>query len=360
MSVGPDGDGAASWSPMRVPGCPRDEREQVFTRFYRGSGDAVVQTRGVGIGLSVVAELVARMHGEVGVDDAPGAAPGSRCGCPPPPHRRRGATMRRRLESLLPFLVLAGFLAAAVVVNLLAHQRPGPRPAGARGLDRRRGPGHRRQPEPAVPQHLRGHRRPVEPRRPVRPGGGQPRRPGRARGAAPAGARRAVRLLPPRCRGRHHAGRAAARRLGRAAVRVAGLRRAERVPDLRPGHRRRAAAVRRPDHRRSPSWPSCSRSSTRSPGPRRGAFVFESVVAADSDFNKEIGSLQRGDTGEYLFFDGTGGVIGSNDPSLLGRRLADERLIDLPVGRAPLQRPRRGAGRRACGRLAGRVPAGER
>jgi len=54
------------------PGVPPDERERVFTRFYRGSGDAVLQTRGVGIGLSVVSEFVARMHGEVNVDDAPG------------------------------------------------------------------------------------------------------------------------------------------------------------------------------------------------------------------------------------------------------------------------------------------------
>jgi signal transduction histidine kinase len=67
-------------------------------------------------------------------------------------------------------------------------------------------------------------------------------------------------------------------------------------------------------------------------GARRGAFVYESVVAADSDFNKEIGSLQRGDTGEYLFFDSSGGVIGANEPTLLGRRLTDERLRDLPAG----------------------------
>jgi two-component system sensor histidine kinase MprB len=44
----------------------------VFTRFYRGTGEAVVQTRGVGIGLSVVAELVARLRGDVIVDEAPG------------------------------------------------------------------------------------------------------------------------------------------------------------------------------------------------------------------------------------------------------------------------------------------------
>ena len=54
------------------PGVPPEERERVFARFYRGTGDAVLQTRGVGIGLSVVAELAARMGGEVSVDDAPG------------------------------------------------------------------------------------------------------------------------------------------------------------------------------------------------------------------------------------------------------------------------------------------------
>lgn len=67
-------------------------------------------------------------------------------------------------------------------------------------------------------------------------------------------------------------------------------------------------------------------------GARRGAFVFESVVASDSDFNKEIGSLQRGDTGEYLFYDNAGSVIGSNDASLLGRRLTDRQLLEESVG----------------------------
>ena len=54
------------------PGIPADERPRVFTRFYRGTGDAVTQTRGVGIGLAVVNELVARLRGEVLVDEAPG------------------------------------------------------------------------------------------------------------------------------------------------------------------------------------------------------------------------------------------------------------------------------------------------
>ena len=70
-------------------------------------------------------------------------------------------------------------------------------------------------------------------------------------------------------------------------------------------------------------------------GEVRGTFVFESAVAADSDFNKEIGQLQRGETGEYLFYDDLGGVVASNDPSLLGRPLEDQRLVagDLGVHR---------------------------
>ncbi|MGH9273180.1 MAG: ATP-binding protein [Acidimicrobiales bacterium] len=72
LSVGPRGDGAAVAVSDEGPGVPPEERQQVFARFYRGSGDAVLQTRGVGIGLSVVAELVSRMDGEITLDDAPG------------------------------------------------------------------------------------------------------------------------------------------------------------------------------------------------------------------------------------------------------------------------------------------------
>ena len=54
------------------PGVPEEDRARIFTRFYRGSGEAVVQTRGVGIGLSVVMELVERLGGTIGVGDADG------------------------------------------------------------------------------------------------------------------------------------------------------------------------------------------------------------------------------------------------------------------------------------------------
>ena len=72
VTVRQDGDDALLQVSDQGPGVPQDERERVFARFYRGAGDAVIQTRGVGIGLSVVSEFVARMDGTVQVDDAPG------------------------------------------------------------------------------------------------------------------------------------------------------------------------------------------------------------------------------------------------------------------------------------------------
>lgn len=74
VSVGPAGDGYGAQVVVsdQGPGIPAAERHQIFTRFFRGTGDAVTQTRGVGIGLSVVAEFVARLRGDVTVDEAPG------------------------------------------------------------------------------------------------------------------------------------------------------------------------------------------------------------------------------------------------------------------------------------------------
>jgi signal transduction histidine kinase len=54
------------------PGVPAEDREHVFSRFYRGHGTPVTSTRGAGIGLAIVAEYAACMAGTATVADAPG------------------------------------------------------------------------------------------------------------------------------------------------------------------------------------------------------------------------------------------------------------------------------------------------
>ena len=78
--------------------------------------------------------------------------------------------------------------------------------------------------------------------------------------------------------------------------------------------------------------PIFEQSATGQLGSRRGTFVFEQVVAVDSDFNKEIGQLKRGATGTYLFYDDHGTVIASNDPALIGRALSDKQLSSATAG----------------------------
>ena len=53
------------------PGVPEAERERIFSRFFRGEGDAVVRTRGAGLGLAIVQEFAASMGGMVSVASAP-------------------------------------------------------------------------------------------------------------------------------------------------------------------------------------------------------------------------------------------------------------------------------------------------
>jgi signal transduction histidine kinase len=52
-------------------GVAEADRERIFTRFYRGRGDAVTGTRGTGVGLAIVAEFAASMSGSVVVEQAP-------------------------------------------------------------------------------------------------------------------------------------------------------------------------------------------------------------------------------------------------------------------------------------------------
>ena len=54
------------------PGVPAEDRERIFERFSRGSGGDRDGTRGVGLGLALVRDLVAAHGGEVWVEDRPG------------------------------------------------------------------------------------------------------------------------------------------------------------------------------------------------------------------------------------------------------------------------------------------------
>jgi signal transduction histidine kinase len=54
------------------PGVAAAEREAIFSRFFRGTGDEVVRTRGAGLGLSIVQEFAGSMDGRVSVSEAPG------------------------------------------------------------------------------------------------------------------------------------------------------------------------------------------------------------------------------------------------------------------------------------------------
>lgn len=53
------------------PGVPAVERDRIFVRFFRGVGEAVLRTSGVGIGLSVVKDFVSQMGGQIDVEDNP-------------------------------------------------------------------------------------------------------------------------------------------------------------------------------------------------------------------------------------------------------------------------------------------------
>jgi signal transduction histidine kinase len=53
------------------PGIPASERERIFDRFYRVDNHAARTTRGVGIGLALVLELVKLLEGTITVSDGP-------------------------------------------------------------------------------------------------------------------------------------------------------------------------------------------------------------------------------------------------------------------------------------------------
>jgi signal transduction histidine kinase len=71
VSVRRDGDNVLLTVDDEGAGVPEPDRERVFSRFYRGPGDAVAKTRGAGIGLAIVAEFAASMSATAAVSRAP-------------------------------------------------------------------------------------------------------------------------------------------------------------------------------------------------------------------------------------------------------------------------------------------------
>jgi signal transduction histidine kinase len=53
-------------------GIPPDEVDRIFEKFFRGTNAAVAPTRGVGLGLALVRQLVEAQHGDVGVSSIQG------------------------------------------------------------------------------------------------------------------------------------------------------------------------------------------------------------------------------------------------------------------------------------------------
>jgi PAS domain S-box-containing protein len=52
------------------PGIPREEQEQLFTRFFRGKSGRKSGVAGTGLGLAIAQEIVERHHGQIVIDSA--------------------------------------------------------------------------------------------------------------------------------------------------------------------------------------------------------------------------------------------------------------------------------------------------
>jgi signal transduction histidine kinase len=64
----------------------------------------------------------------------------------------------------------------------------------------------------------------------------------------------------------------------------------------------------------------------------RGAFLYESDVSTENAFNEEVSKLGGPHTGEVLFLDQRGTVVASSNGDLIGKPIADRRLMREPEG----------------------------
>ena len=97
-----------SRSATQAPGSPADQKARVFERFYRADSARTRSTGGSGLGLSIVAALVAAHRGRVTVTDT--TPHGSNLHRPPAAHHHPLA--------LRPFQTLPLALAQALLVDV--------------------------------------------------------------------------------------------------------------------------------------------------------------------------------------------------------------------------------------------------
>lgn len=71
VSVAPSERGAVLMVDDEGPGIAPEERERIFERFYRGGSEAALRSRGAGIGLAVVRELLDAVGASIEVTDSP-------------------------------------------------------------------------------------------------------------------------------------------------------------------------------------------------------------------------------------------------------------------------------------------------
>jgi signal transduction histidine kinase len=67
-----DGDAVVVGVHDHGPGISAESREKLFNRFYRGDDEIAAQTRGSGLGLYIVKNIVEAHNGKIWVDSAPG------------------------------------------------------------------------------------------------------------------------------------------------------------------------------------------------------------------------------------------------------------------------------------------------
>jgi len=72
VTLDAEGDEAVLMVTDHGGGIPENERERVFQLFYRVEDESARATRGIGIGLALVRQLVDQIHGTVGISETPG------------------------------------------------------------------------------------------------------------------------------------------------------------------------------------------------------------------------------------------------------------------------------------------------